>query len=594
LCGFWRNFILYLIFTIQDQFYQMDNSPRSTEKTPPYTPAIRKQADHYVWRPGVFRRAPWVALIAIVFGIASAAASAVIIVISNEHAATWKVQPSVLLGFLAGFSTTMLVVALSSGVTITWWRAAFDPRGTTMAKLHYIWKYGGGGSSTPWLAGKHVNKVAVASILTAITGVAYGPLLQRASRTESRNLSSKITMSLDIYSQLPTGYAGTVGDTPGGLPLLSTAFLSDIQYWYSQSGITTWDFSPYFCNGTCAGSVLTAGLQGADGGCNMTKQPLDLRAAADDGTEVFSINFSRYDDQENIPTLEMTFQYITNVTSECSATLVTEVCRLQAATVTYPIIIQNDIVNINTSIYDVLRFGEPYADPGDLSTAPEGSPAGPLSALQWFGTEYYWSNATLHYNSSTEAWWMTSLGIPAHQYFDTDSDDYVPSITCGFQWNDPTVDIFSDFYQVLFYAAFDDDNWGADDVTQNFTAVQTQSTLVYHSEYGYLAGASALVLLALIGVSTTLYGWWELGRNVSLSPLETAKALGAELFRHYPHWNTHMDGGNLAKDMGHRRFRYGEQMVPEGDGVEKPTLGIGELGIGNDPAEPKIPQLVFV
>jgi hypothetical protein len=274
------------------------------------------------------------ALLAIIFGIGSAAASVVIIVISNHHAATWKTHPSVLLGFLAGFSTSMLVVALSSGVAITWWLAALDHRGTTMARLHYIWTYGGRGS-TPWLAGKRANRIAVASILTAITGIAYSPLLQRASRTESQNLSSNITMSLDVFSQIPSGYSGTVGETPGGEPTISWGFLQDIQTWYSANELYTWPDPPWVCNGTCIGSVLTAGLQGVDGGCGSTKQPLDLKAVGANGTQVFSVNFTRYDDLENTPTLEIMVQYITSVDIECSATLVTKTCKLQLSLVLY-------------------------------------------------------------------------------------------------------------------------------------------------------------------------------------------------------------------------------------------------------------------
>jgi hypothetical protein len=53
-----------------------------------------------------------------------------------------------------------------------------------------------------------------------------------------------------------------------------------------------------------------------------------------------------------------------------------------------------------------------------------------------------------------------------------------------------------------------------------------------------------------------------------------------------------MDGAHLAKEMGSRKFRYGEQMMTEDDGVPRPMLRIVELGIGDDLAEPNIPQLV--
>ena len=577
-------------------FVQMENSQEATnaplqhtDKTPPYTPDSHQQSKHYIWQPGVFRHAPWAALLAIILGIGSSAASVIVIVISNHHAATWKIQPSVLLGFLAGFSATMLVIALSSGVAITWWRTALDPRGTTMARLHYIWNYGGSGS-TPWLAGKRVNNIAVASILVAITGIAYSPLLQRASRIENQNLSSNITMSLDIFSQIPSGYSGTVGNLPGTDPTISWPFLYDIQTWYSGEVLNTWPFPPYSCNGTCLGSVQIAGLNGIDGGCSTTKQPLDLKAASAEGTQVFSINFTRYDDLENIPTLEIIVRYITNVNTACSATFVTKVCRLQLSSVRYPVLIQNSTIYPYTSQNDIYYNGDPYADPGDLSTALPGSPCGPLSALQWFGNAYYWSNATLNYNTTSGDWGATLRGVLAEQYFDTNTDDYIQSLSCGFQWTDPTEDVIQDFSQVLFIAAFMADMYGSDNTTQNFTAIQTQPILIYHSEYGYLAAATVVICIALIGVSVTLWGWWELGRDVSLSPLETAKALGAQMFQH---WNLSMDGSRLAKDMGSRKFRYGEQMVTEDDGVPRPMLRIAELGIGNDPAEPSIPQLGY-
>ena len=36
------------------------------------------------------------------------------------------------------------------------------------------------------------------------------------------------------------------------------------------------------------------------------------------------------------------------------------------------------------------------------------------------------------------------------------------------------------------------------------------------------------MILALVSAITMLYGWWDLARETSLSPLETAKALVAE------------------------------------------------------------------
>jgi hypothetical protein len=116
-------------------------------------------------------------------------------------------------------------------------------------------------------------------------------------------------------------------------------------------------------------------------------------------------------------------------------------------------------------------------------------------------------------------------------------------------------------------------------------------TLIYHSEYPYLAAAAAIIFVAILGVSSTLYGWWELGREVSLSPLETAKAFRARVFQV---WNYHMDGMHLAEDMGTRKFRYGEVMLPEVDGPQdsrRPMLAIGEVGPEIED-EPIVPHMI--
>lgn len=46
---------------------------------------------------------------------------------------------------------------------------------------------------------------------------------------------------------------------------------------------------------------------------------------------------------------------------------------------------------------------------------------------------------------------------------------------------------------------------------------------VFQSNMGYYAGATAVQLLAILAILVTFYGWWDLGRSATLSPLEIAK-----------------------------------------------------------------------
>lgn len=59
----------------------------------------------------------------------------------------------------------------------------------------------------------------------------------------------------------------------------------------------------------------------------------------------------------------------------------------------------------------------------------------------------------------------------------------------------------------------------------NYTvqAKRTDEVTVYLSDFNYFAGAATVELFTILIVLYTFYGWWRLGRNASLSPLETAK-----------------------------------------------------------------------
>ena len=56
-------------------------------------------------------------------------------------------------------------------------------------------------------------------------------------------------------------------------------------------------------------------------------------------------------------------------------------------------------------------------------------------------------------------------------------------------------------------------------------------TLLFHSDYRFLGAALAVMFVAFMALTALLWGWWDLERSVSLSPLETAKAFDAPLMK---------------------------------------------------------------
>jgi hypothetical protein len=58
---------------------------------------------------------------------------------------------------------------------------------------------------------------------------------------------------------------------------------------------------------------------------------------------------------------------------------------------------------------------------------------------------------------------------------------------------------------------------------QNVTGFPAASVSVFHSNFSFFAGAAAVELSTVIVIMYTFYGFWRLGRNATLSPLEIAK-----------------------------------------------------------------------
>jgi hypothetical protein len=104
-------------------------------------------------------------------------------------------------------------------------------------------------------------------------------------------------------------------------------------------------------------------------------------------------------------------------------------------------------------------------------------------------------------------------------------------------------------------------NW-----TQRVRYRGTEERVVYRTHRGFLAAGAAASLVGVLAVLPLYYGWWRLGRAVSLNPLETAKAFGAPLLAHV---NSNAGDAQLAREAGAARVRYGvvEERTPDGESV---------------------------
>jgi hypothetical protein len=92
-------------------------------------------------------------------------------------------------------------------------------------------------------------------------------------------------------------------------------------------------------------------------------------------------------------------------------------------------------------------------------------------------------------------------------------------------------------------------NW-----TQSVQVNDQTKFAVYTVSIPYMLAAVFVSLLAVPTILRLYYGFWELGRTVSLDPLEIAKAFDAP---HLGTVNGNAEGRDVAKEVGLRRVRYG-------------------------------------
>lgn len=102
--------------------------------------------------------------------------------------------------------------------------------------------------------------------------------------------------------------------------------------------------------------------------------------------------------------------------------------------------------------------------------------------------------------------------------------------------------------------------------------LQTSTVQVYKTEFRYLAGALIIYMIGFLFVTATFWGFWELGRRFSMSPIETAKAFDAPALQGA---GTNLPVDELLAVYKKTPLKYGAARAP--DGLIKLTLGTSEI-----------------
>lgn len=522
---------------------------------PAYEAVHQPIAQHNSWQPSVWKRLPWATILGLTTALLGIAASAVILAESNGKPITdWYFQPTVYLAIVTAVTNILLSLSLAEAVNIAWWRRA-QASETTIADLHRTWNYGHSFKAA-FLSGRYANLVAVACVLTSFAPI-NGPLLQRASRVVVIEQTTPVTLQTALAASTFVNGTGIFFGRDERVQMFSPEFRNTVLAWNNFRPIP---FNGTICKGSC--KVPLQGL-GLTLDCSSATLPYNLTVVVNrqgavksnsviNGTQTFYSDFSwisRPIYGARYPTnFSLNVQYKDQ--PAVSGDLQIRNCTMYPALVKYPVIINGNASTISldpsTTIFDD-AVQQIYHSAIETSTDGISTYGGINLAL----SNRYASTANIRYTEASG--YVTNMtGSLASQYIEVSLRGSAYGTTYENVWGDPTIEMLAGARDLMFRMSVQAVN--ASTPMQTVTGEQTQILAVYQSNYAYFVGALVLTAAAIIAVTIILNGFWIMGRDTSLSPIETAKAFGAPMM-------AGVDGNAKASDiiaaMGTKRVRYG-------------------------------------
>lgn len=479
-------------------------------------------------------------------------------------------------------STILLTFAYTQGLALSYWRLCL--RGSSLAGLHHHWNAGQSllGASLSVISG-HGFLAAIACFAWTIS-VIRSPLNQSATGIASDiPFPNNGTFQPQVAQRLPESYTG-LGVASRTRSVRETAALmpsfADIVREYNTRSEISLDHAE--CGGTCESRINTFGFCA---NCTTTSTNVPIYGAGNTGaySYLFQSDVTLYSlEIDDDPSSGQNYRagLLVNVTfttgknpdnsSEVIQTIHT--CYLGPSIMTIPVTLVNtSTISLQSTnwdddecVQDLDYLGPSYSL---YSTT--------VGGFQLAGSNLFKSSA--EYRSSGPFSSTTFSGTLANQYVQYDTDDKQRALnTAELSWSDPTDDIINAIRELAFrasiYATTDraldgalNNTWMMSNQTAFFSGTDLRAT--YTTRYSYMIAALALSVIGVIGVLPLYIGWWQLGRKVSMSPLEVARAFDAPLLRGTAA-NAEVD--ELARETKGERVRYG--VVASSDSDDSPRL----------------------
>ncbi|KAF1851232.1 uncharacterized protein K460DRAFT_351185 [Cucurbitaria berberidis CBS 394.84] len=577
------------------------------------------------WKPGFKHRFPWVGFAGLLTVIlATAMAVAILVQSDRKRVKDWPIerfptQPNVLLNIANQVQNLGLITLIAQGLAIAWWRKAL--RGSSLKTLHQNHAY-----SHSFYAiitsGKHFNLIALAALMTKFA-IIDSTLFQKATKTiiTQQVAYANASMTGWIETDWISNSGGVPGDE-GNIKTIDAAWASVIDAYNgkiangkvhdSLEGNASFFGCPF--RQECSGALKGLGFAF---NCSTSVEIVDygLQRQSQQGGILasyplwdISFNSSWASDTKPYASILLDMLYVdshaSTASGSCPGTITRRSCEIRPAVVQYPVTVmmpseeelrgKNIVTHIKffddktywpissplneheqIDSLKVLEYVDLDEHFGETST---------IGALTYVMNNLYSSSANLTYEND---WDIEARGASAQTTFfaDTDTEDFS---RCWYDIDkagkdDPAVELLRKINTLSFVAGLYLKGAPAIDVKKRAEAGMSSQAILtsvtgiveeYVTSFAYVAGALAATFITLLLVLPVYWGFWQLGRKVTLGPLEISHAFGAPILAPERTKAHHGEFDVVLEEVGHRRVQYGQRVdAPPGHmGIAEPDM----------------------
>lgn len=580
------------------------------------------------WKPGFREQFPWIGFSGFVLMLIATSAAVAFLATSNkERVKDWPftrfpIQPNVLVNIANQFQNLGLITFVTQGLAIAWWRRAM--RGSSLSTLHrnHAYSYSFYSIIT---SGKHFNIVALAALMTKFA-VIDSTLFQKATKTiVTQQVDYKnVTMTGWMETNWPAHMGGVPGET-GAIKTVDTAWARVLNAYNGKiangkvhdiPGANATFFDCPFRQ-ECSGKFKALGFSFD---CNTTATDVNYGlqqqtqfGGVESSYPVWNIDFapSWATDAKPYASIDMNMLYVNSHAGsshhDCPGTLTQRTCSLRPAVVEYPVTVMvpsaeelkggNIVTHVKFFTDNISHpIGEPLLTPQidqleflSHTDLPEHfNETSTIGALSYTMNNLYGSSANLTFKDD---WDIDLRGSQAQTLFYADMSTS-HSHRCYYNidrpgLDDPLIELLRKINTLSFVSALYLLNQPQTPVSARASlGMESQRSLAsvtgiveeYSTDFGYVAGALVATFVTILLVLPVYWGFWKLGRKVTLGPLEIANAFNAPIIRPENVRGHHADFEEVLQEVGSRRVRYGQLKdappgsmgIAEPECVEKP------------------------